>query len=74
MLVWALLAMGIGVFNLTASVYYYQDPVFLKVNGYIFVLVGIALVFRMRMKRREGRIEQLEARVKALESRTGTQP
>lgn len=73
MLVWALLAIGIGIFNLIASIYYYQDPVFLQVNGYIFVLVGIALGFRMRMKKREGRIEQLEARVKALESRTGIQ-
>ena len=68
MFIWAGIAIALGVFNLVASIYYPADSVFLRVNGYIFVLMGGALLFRMRMKKVEGRIEQLEERLSTLEA------
>lgn len=68
MLFWAFLAMMVGILNLVASIFYPMDPVFLKVNGYIYLLVGAGLVLRRRLKQKEGHMEELEARVHALEA------
>lgn len=68
MLFWAFLAMMVGILNLVGSRFYPMDPVFLLVNGYIYLLVGAGLVLRRRLKQKEGHMEELEARVHALEA------
>lgn len=68
MLLWTVMAFVLGILNLVGSRLNYTDPFFMQLNGYIFLLIGFGQLIRMHYRKREGRVEKLEERVRRLES------
>ena len=65
---WIILAFLLGFLDLLGSQFNLNDPFFMQLNGYIFLLIGMGLFIRLHYHKREARIEKLEERVQMLEA------